>query len=84
MPRIMLATMQDNNFTPPGCRPPWPPDPLWDLGGNEHRQDGGRAADLAEAPTFALGLAKKLFQAAFGPSLESYLGIESLVHHNCT
>jgi 2-(1,2-epoxy-1,2-dihydrophenyl)acetyl-CoA isomerase len=37
------------------------------------------AADLAEAPTFALGLAKKLFNAAVGPSLESYLDIESLV-----
>ncbi len=37
------------------------------------------AADLAEAPTFALGLAKKLFHAAAGPSLESYLEIESLV-----
>jgi 2-(1,2-epoxy-1,2-dihydrophenyl)acetyl-CoA isomerase len=37
------------------------------------------AADLAEAPTFALGLAKKLFNAAVGPSLESYLDVESLV-----
>ena len=37
------------------------------------------AADLADAPTFALGLAKKLFHAAVGPSLESYLEIESLV-----
>src|SRR5229473_3584862 len=37
------------------------------------------AADLAEAPTFALGLAKKLFHAAVGPSLDSYLEIESLV-----
>ena len=37
------------------------------------------ATDLAEAPTFALGLAKKLFHAAAGPSLESYLEIESLV-----
>jgi hypothetical protein len=37
------------------------------------------SADLAEAPTFALGLAKKLFNAAVGPSLESYLDIESLV-----
>ena len=36
-------------------------------------------ADLAEAPTFALGLAKKLFHAAVGPSLDSYLEIESLV-----
>jgi 2-(1,2-epoxy-1,2-dihydrophenyl)acetyl-CoA isomerase len=43
------------------------------------------AADLAAAPTFALGLAKKLFHAAVGPSLEEYLEIESLVqpqlHH---
>ena len=43
------------------------------------------AADLAEAPTFALGLAKKLFHAASGPSLDDYLDIESLVqpqlHH---
>ena len=37
------------------------------------------AADLAEGPTFALGLAKKLFHAAVGPSLEDYLEIESLV-----
>jgi len=37
------------------------------------------AADLAEAPTFALGLAKKLFHAAVGPGLENYLEIESLV-----
>src|SRR6516165_8096729 len=37
------------------------------------------AADLAEAPTFALGLAKKLFQTAVGPSLEDYLEIESMV-----
>lgn len=44
------------------------------------------AAELAEAPTFALGLAKKLFHAAVGPSLEEYLEIESLVqpqlHHS--
>ena len=43
------------------------------------------AADLAAAPTFALGLAKKLFHAAVGPSLDEYLEIESLVqpqlHH---
>jgi 2-(1,2-epoxy-1,2-dihydrophenyl)acetyl-CoA isomerase len=43
------------------------------------------AADLAAAPTFALGLAKKLFHAAVGPSLDEYLDIESLVqpqlHH---
>jgi 2-(1,2-epoxy-1,2-dihydrophenyl)acetyl-CoA isomerase len=37
------------------------------------------AADLAAAPTFALGLAKKLFHAAVGPSLDDYLDIESLV-----
>jgi len=37
------------------------------------------AAELAEAPTFALGLAKKLFHAAVGPSLEDYLEIESMV-----
>jgi len=37
------------------------------------------AVDLAEAPTFALGLAKKLFHAAVGPSLEDYLEIESFV-----
>jgi 2-(1,2-epoxy-1,2-dihydrophenyl)acetyl-CoA isomerase len=37
------------------------------------------AADLAAAPTFALGLAKKLFHAATGPSLDDYLDIESLV-----
>ena len=37
------------------------------------------AAELAEAPTFALGLSKKLFHAAVGPSLEDYLEIESLV-----
>ncbi len=43
------------------------------------------AAELADGPTFALGLAKKLFHAAVGPSLEQYLEIESLVqpqlHH---
>jgi 2-(1,2-epoxy-1,2-dihydrophenyl)acetyl-CoA isomerase len=37
------------------------------------------ALELAEAPTFALGLAKKLFHAAVGPSLEDYLEIESMV-----
>ncbi len=37
------------------------------------------AAELAEAPTFALGLAKKLFHAAVGPSLDDYLEIESMV-----
>src|SRR5437660_952436 len=36
-------------------------------------------AERAEAPTFALGLAKKLFHAAVGPSLEDYLEIESMV-----
>jgi 2-(1,2-epoxy-1,2-dihydrophenyl)acetyl-CoA isomerase len=43
------------------------------------------AADFAQAPTFALGLAKKLFHAAVGPSLDDYLDLESLVqpqlHH---
>jgi 2-(1,2-epoxy-1,2-dihydrophenyl)acetyl-CoA isomerase len=43
------------------------------------------AADFAAAPTFALGLAKKLFHAAVGPSLDDYLDLESLVqpqlHH---
>jgi 2-(1,2-epoxy-1,2-dihydrophenyl)acetyl-CoA isomerase len=43
------------------------------------------AADLAAAPTFALGLAKKLFHAAVAPSLDQYLEIESFVqpqlHH---
>ena len=43
------------------------------------------AAELAEGPTFALGLAKKLFNAAVGPSLDDYLEIESLIqpqlHH---
>jgi 2-(1,2-epoxy-1,2-dihydrophenyl)acetyl-CoA isomerase len=43
------------------------------------------AADFAAAPTFALGLAKKLFDAAVGPGLDAYLEIESLVqpqlHH---
>src|SRR5260370_907606 len=37
------------------------------------------AAELAKAPTLALGLAKKLFHAAVGPSLEDYLEIESMV-----
>lgn len=37
------------------------------------------AAELAAGPTFALGLAKKLFAAAVGPSLEDFLEIESLV-----
>jgi 2-(1,2-epoxy-1,2-dihydrophenyl)acetyl-CoA isomerase len=43
------------------------------------------AADFAAGPTFALGLAKKLFHAAVGPSLDDYLDLESLVqpqlHH---
>jgi 2-(1,2-epoxy-1,2-dihydrophenyl)acetyl-CoA isomerase len=37
------------------------------------------AAEMAEGPTFAMGLAKKLFDAAVGPSLEDYLEIESMV-----
>jgi 2-(1,2-epoxy-1,2-dihydrophenyl)acetyl-CoA isomerase len=37
------------------------------------------AADLADAPTFALGLAKKLFNFAEGPSLEDFLELEVLV-----
>jgi 2-(1,2-epoxy-1,2-dihydrophenyl)acetyl-CoA isomerase len=37
------------------------------------------AADLAEAPTFALGLAKKLFHMAAGPTLEEFLDYEALV-----
>ncbi|MBO0712610.1 MAG: enoyl-CoA hydratase/isomerase family protein [Acetobacteraceae bacterium] len=40
---------------------------------------GELAADFAEAPTFALGLAKKLIHYAQGPSLEDYLEMESLV-----
>jgi 2-(1,2-epoxy-1,2-dihydrophenyl)acetyl-CoA isomerase len=44
------------------------------------------AAELAAGPTFALGLAKMLFHAAAGPSLEDFLKIESLVqpqlHHS--
>ena len=43
------------------------------------------AAELAAGPTFALGLAKRLFNAAVAPSLDDYLDIESLVqpqlHH---
>jgi 2-(1,2-epoxy-1,2-dihydrophenyl)acetyl-CoA isomerase len=43
------------------------------------------AAELAEGPTFAMGLAKRLFNAAVGPSLDDYLEIESFVqpqlHH---
>ena len=37
------------------------------------------AADMAEGPTFALGLAKKLFHVAAGPSLEDYLEYEAFV-----
>jgi 2-(1,2-epoxy-1,2-dihydrophenyl)acetyl-CoA isomerase len=37
------------------------------------------AADFAAAPTFALGLAKRLFAVAAGPSLEDYLERESFV-----
>jgi 2-(1,2-epoxy-1,2-dihydrophenyl)acetyl-CoA isomerase len=37
------------------------------------------AAEMADGPTFAMGLAKRLFHAAVGPSLEDYLEIESLV-----
>ncbi|MGH7054381.1 MAG: enoyl-CoA hydratase/isomerase family protein [Stellaceae bacterium] len=36
-------------------------------------------AELAEGPTFALGLAKMLCHAAGAPSLDDYLAIESLV-----
>ncbi|TDR92925.1 enoyl-CoA hydratase/isomerase family protein [Enterovirga rhinocerotis] len=38
-----------------------------------------RAEELAQAPTFALGLAKALFHAAAGPSLRSFLEMEALV-----
>ena len=37
------------------------------------------AAELAEGPTFALGLAKMLCNAAAAPSLDDYFTIESLV-----
>lgn len=37
------------------------------------------AADFADGPTFAMGLAKKLCHYAQGPSLEDYLEMESLV-----
>jgi len=37
------------------------------------------AADLASAPTYALGLSKKLFNFAEGPSLEDFLELEVLV-----
>ena len=36
-------------------------------------------ADLAEGPTVALGLSKKLFHVASGPSLEDYLEYEAFV-----
>ncbi len=37
------------------------------------------AAEFAQGPTFALGLAKKLIHYAVGPSLEDFLEMESLV-----
>jgi 2-(1,2-epoxy-1,2-dihydrophenyl)acetyl-CoA isomerase len=37
------------------------------------------AAELAEGPTFALGLAKKLFHMASSPTLDDYLDYESFV-----
>ncbi len=37
------------------------------------------AADLASGPTFAFGLAKKLFHMASGPSYEEFLDYESFV-----
>jgi len=37
------------------------------------------AAEMAEGPTFALGLSKKLFHVAAGPSLEDYLEYEAFV-----
>jgi len=37
------------------------------------------AADMAEGPTFALGLSKKLFHVAAGPSLEDFLEVEAFV-----
>ena len=37
------------------------------------------AEEMAEGPTFALGLAKKLFHMASGPSLEDFLEMESMV-----
>ena len=37
------------------------------------------AADLASGPTFALGLAKKLFHMASGPSYEEFLDYEAFV-----
>ncbi|MBV9248528.1 MAG: enoyl-CoA hydratase [Acetobacteraceae bacterium] len=37
------------------------------------------AADLAEGPTFAFGLAKRLFHMASGPSYEDFLDLENFV-----
>jgi 2-(1,2-epoxy-1,2-dihydrophenyl)acetyl-CoA isomerase len=37
------------------------------------------AADLASGPTFAFGMAKKLFDKAIAPSLEDFLELELLV-----
>ena len=37
------------------------------------------ARQFAEGPTYALGLSKKLFNLADGPSLEDYLEMESMV-----
>ncbi len=37
------------------------------------------ARDFADGPTFALGLTKKLYDAAIGPRLEDYLELEALV-----
>lgn len=37
------------------------------------------SAQLAEGPTFALGLAKQMFHAALGPGLSEFLEIERLV-----
>ena len=44
------------------------------------------AAEFAAGPTFALGLAKRMFDRAIGPSLEDFLELESMVqpqlHHS--
>jgi 2-(1,2-epoxy-1,2-dihydrophenyl)acetyl-CoA isomerase len=37
------------------------------------------AAEMAEGPTFAIGLSKKLFHVAAGPSLDDYLEMEAFV-----
>ncbi|MGH7153954.1 MAG: enoyl-CoA hydratase/isomerase family protein, partial [Acetobacteraceae bacterium] len=37
------------------------------------------AADFASGPTFALGLAKKMFDKAIAPSLEDFLDLEAMV-----